>query len=248
MTSQRKSMSLCLQIILFAIYVVFGLVVCVLWLFDFIVFQKKIYPVISIIIFLFGNSFQCYLLYNSVFKQKIIKLIYVLFYLGSLIAGIAIYVSSFSVNHHFSIWTVASVLTQILFALYGITFILGSNQKRKEEQRQNEENESIQEADRSSVYLYNPELPDDGINSYDNVENDNSLSYSDSDYDLCEKKKFYNYCNKKDESENETTDLCRRFEYPERIDVSEDSIPGVVDSLNPYSSQNLELHGVSMLV
>lgn len=251
MPIQKQGMSRLINIILFVIYAVFGLTVCTLWLYDFLQYQQKKYSVISIIIFVAGNSLQCFLLYKSLFKKEVIKLYFSLIYLALIIAGVSIYVSTYSSSHHFSIWTVASVLTQILFSLYGTTFIMGQNQKRKDEEHHNGENDSAQELDRSSIFLYNPELYDDAVNSYNNNNNseaDNSLSCSEDDV-FFEKKKYFNYCDKKkEEEENEMTDICRRFQYPERIDVSEDSITGVVDSLNPYSSQNLELHSSSMFI
>ena len=142
MITQEKSACPTWHLVLFILYACFGLAVCALWLYDMISNLKKLYSVSAVIIFVIANSYQCFLLYKSVFKQKIIQLIYVLLYLFLLILGIVIYVSTYNSDHHFSIYTVASVLSQILFALYGITYIMGNNQNRKEEEYLNELSES----------------------------------------------------------------------------------------------------------
>lgn len=244
---QQSSNNLLFMRIIFFLYTSFGLIVDSLWIFDFFKFGKKIYPIIGIIILILGNSFQTYLTYHSFIKKEFIKLSRTITYLLLLISGISVYVSTYGANSHFTIYTVSAIIAQILFALYGITLMMGRNQKIKDLMNQSQlENTSMAEVQNSSVFLYDPELPD-CVSSYNNNMNDNSLSDTDSEYELNEKKKYFINGIKRDESIDEVSIISHHFAYPEQIDVSDDSITDA-DSTNPYSARNLELYGVSMQV
>ena len=211
---------------------IFGTTTSLLWIIDFFKMIGSVYGMIGIFLLLLGNITECWICYTAFIHQRINKFQKIASFALIILIGVAFYSASSSEFDGISSFSIAIIIVQVLFVLYGIILLI----KRNKKLRDGTTNDSVHDEFLENALA--PEIP--------NIVESEAAEHSDTDEEL---KKFImeNF-----ENNSPFLNFEKKIEYYPKVVKHENEIVGVVSGPenqdNPYSSRDIELNAMSTCI